>query len=182
MKKLFVIFPVLVVLFVVPFSFASHRGRFIQGRKIYKNKLGKCAMWWRRLGDIKKSSGKRLSKNTELFQELGRMSEKQIKKWLVNPTETHPRVNCRPGPFHRGVEVTNLIHYMKRMANSPPVKRKKRVRAVFKRTKIRLLKTMKIRQQRLKTLDQIRKWLPQYDKKKTIKKSLRKRNHKLNRR
>ena len=143
------------------YSSAAERGRFIKGKRIYNHKLASCAMWWRRLGDIKKSNGTRLKNNTELYQELGKMSPRKIKMWLGNPQHYYPRVNCRTGHFYTSREVDDLIYFIKRKANNPP-KKPLIKRTPFIKSRIKLVKTMKLHRERLKTLKQIRKWLPKY--------------------
>ncbi len=167
--------PILFTLLFLPTAQGSHRGRYLKGKRLYALRMSRCAMWWRKLGDIKTSSGKRSTTKTELYKELAKLSRGQFLKWIANPQSMHPRVNCRPGPFHTKREITDLWHFIGRRATHPP-KRPILVRRTFKRYRIRLIKTQEILRRRLKTLRQIQKWLPNYRPRTTQKGSRRTRN------
>jgi len=139
----------------LPAVAVANSGRYQRGDAVYKEKLAECAMWWHRLGDITKSSGKRLNTG-DLAMELGRLDELQIRQWLADPMSVGPKVNCRPGTFTTERQVQDLIHYLKRRATNPVV-----VPVIthepMKRTTIRLLRTQAVLRERLRAREEIRK-------------------------
>ncbi len=140
---------------VLPGIATANNGRYQRGDAVYKEKLAECAMWWYRLGDITKSSGKRVNSG-DLALELGRLDELQIRQWLADPMSVGPRVNCRPGTFTTERQVQDLIHYLKRRATNPVV-----IPVIthepMKRTSIRLLRTQAVLRERLRAREEIRR-------------------------
>ena len=55
---------------------AANLGRYQRGNAVYREKLAECAMWWYRLGDITKSTGKRINSG-DLALELGRLLDRE---------------------------------------------------------------------------------------------------------
>ncbi|MDA3864659.1 MAG: hypothetical protein PF689_12415 [Deltaproteobacteria bacterium] len=147
----------LIILAPVVQTTTAHRGRYQSGSVVYKRKMWRCAMWWRRLGDISKSDGTRLRRGTDLALELGKMNKLEFKRWLINPSSIHPKVNCNPGPFHSEREIDDLLYYFHRRANNPPKKPILKPKPL-RRTRIRLYRTMKRMRERLKTIKKISKW------------------------
>ncbi|MBN2723177.1 MAG: hypothetical protein JXR95_03805 [Deltaproteobacteria bacterium] len=137
-------------------AFSTPRGRYLRGQRIYREKLWRCAMWWRRLGDIKSSSGKWLTNGTDLVDELGKKSDMYIRRWLLSPSKLPPRVNCQVGTFHHEIEVVDMINFIRTKATNPPRKPVIR-RKVLKKSRIRLLKTHAILRQRMKAMKEIKK-------------------------
>lgn len=140
---------------VVPGAAAGNNGRYQRGNAVYKEKLAECAMWWYRLGDITKSSGKRVNAG-DLALELGRLEDAQIRQWLADPMSIGPKVNCRPGPFTTERQVQDLIHYLQRRATNPVV-----VPVIthepMKRTTIRLLRSQAVIRERMRVREEIRR-------------------------
>lgn len=156
MKKLMIVIVPLLLFIDMPQANGTPRGRYLRGQRVYKEKLWRCAMWWRRLGDITKSSGKRLTNGTDLVDELGAKSEPYIRRWLTAPSKLHPRTNCDIGTITTEREVMDLVYYIRTRATNPP--RKPVIeRKIMKRSRIRLLKTHEILRKRLKTLQDIKK-------------------------
>jgi len=138
----------------LPAAAGANFGRYQRGNAVYKEKLAECAMWWYRLGDITKSTGRRVN-GGDLALELGRLDERQIRQWLSDPLSVGPKVNCRPGTFTTERQVQDLIHYLQRRATNPVV-----VPVIthepMKRTSIRLLRTQAVLRERLKVREEIR--------------------------
>ncbi|MBU1068505.1 hypothetical protein KJ975_02960 [Myxococcota bacterium] len=145
---------ILLLALVAPGTAAANNGRYQRGNAVYKEKLTECAMWWYRLGDITKSSGKRINTG-DLALELGRLDEAQIRQWLADPMSIGPRVNCIPGPFTTNRQVMDLIHYLQRRATNPVV-----IPVIthepMKRTTIRLLRSQSILRERMRVREEIR--------------------------
>lgn len=134
---------------------AANLGRYQRGNAVYREKLAECAMWWYRLGDITKSTGKRINSG-DLALELGKLSEAEIRQWLADPLSVGPRVNCRVGTFTTERQVQDLIHYLKRRALNP-VEAPVITHEPLKRSTIRLLRTQAIVRERMKTREEIRR-------------------------
>ena len=149
------LFPsILVLVLLAPVPAAANNGRYQRGNLVYKEKLAECAMWWHRLGDITKSTGKRINEG-DLAVELGKLPERDIRRWLANPMSVGPKVNCRPGTFSTERQVQDLMHYLKRRATNPVVKPVIK-RQPLKRTTIRIMRTHAVARERLKVREEIR--------------------------
>ncbi len=139
---------------ILPGTAGANFGRYQRGNAVYKEKLAECAMWWYRLGDITKSTGKRINTG-DLAMELGRLDEAQLRQWLADPMSIGPKVNCRPGPFTTERQVQDLIHYLVRRATNPVV-----IPVIthepMKRTTIRLLRSQAVIRERMKVREEIR--------------------------
>jgi len=139
---------------ILPGTAGANNGRYQRGNAVYKEKLAECAMWWYRLGDITKSTGKRINTG-DLAMELGRLDEAQLRQWLADPMSIGPKVNCRPGPFTTERQVQDLIHYLVRRATNPVV-----IPVIthepMKRTTIRLLRSQAVIRERMKVREEIR--------------------------
>ena len=136
---------------------AANRGRYLKGYTVYKYNLGRCSHLWWKFGDITKSNGKIIKSKNSLAQVLGKLPTSVIRKWIADPMSVYPHVNCKPAPFRTETEISDLIYYLRRTAFNPP-KKPHIVRVPFIRSKIRLVKTQKLLRERLRVLQNIKKW------------------------
>ncbi len=120
MKRDLTLLSAFMIFSFISMGYVDAKDRYVHGRSVYARALYDCAKWWFRLGDITKSNGK-WKNSGDLAMELGHKSPDYIRRWLKNPMKMYPHVNCEVGRFYSRDEVEDLILYLRRYANNPPV-------------------------------------------------------------